>query len=173
MSEEQGQGPAAMPVLSPPRRGANWRVTGLAAGILLILVLLKLVTSHPQPRPSHLSPTGAAVGYIAALRSHNLASLQSYLAPAERGRAAEELASLRADHVLLVSPVVESAIGEGASMTVAITVEVCYRHRAARSYTCQLIQHEPLGLPSALQSVEVHKRWYISTVLDPEPLARQ
>ena len=159
-----------MPVLGPPRRGANWRVTGLAAGILLILVLLRLVTSHPQPRPSHLSPSGAAVGYIDALRSGNLVSLESYLAPAQRQHAGQELAALRADHVLLVSPVVESAVGEGTSMTVAITVEVCYRRRTDRSYTCQLLEHQPLGLPSTLESVEVRGRWYISTLLYPQPL---
>ena len=170
MSQDQAVDQQATPMLSPPRRGANWRVTGLAAGILLILVLLKLVTSHPQPRPSHLSPSAAAVGYIDALRSGNLVSLQSYLAPSQRRYAVQELQALRADHVLLVSPVVESAIGEGGSMTVAITVEVCYRRQTNRSYTCQLIQHQPLGLPSALESVRIGGRWYISTLLDPQPL---
>ncbi|MHB1499765.1 MAG: hypothetical protein ACYCYK_01115 [Candidatus Dormibacteria bacterium] len=172
MTQEPRTGPdePGVPVLSPPRRGANWRVTGLAAGVLLVLVLLKVATSHPQPNASHASPAGAAVGYIDALRTANLTQLKAYLSPAERSQAGAELRTLQADHVLLVSPVVDGALGQGRSRTVAVTIEVCYRSRTDRPYSCRLLQHQPLGLPPNLQSVEVGGRWFISTLLEPQPL---
>lgn len=158
------------PVLRPPTRGANWRLTGLVLGILLALVVVKLAINHPQPNASHASPAAAAVGYIDALRSGSLSSVEAYLAPAERAQAPAELAALKADHMLLVSPVIEGSLGEGRDVTVDLTVEVCYRRESKDPYTCRVLQHEPLGLPSTLQSIQVGKLWYISTVLEPEPL---
>ncbi len=157
-------------MLRPPTRGANWRLTGLVLGILLALIVVKLAINHPQPKASHASPAAAAVGYIDALRSDSLSGVQSYLAPAERPQAGAELAALRSDHMLLVSPVIEGSLGDGRDVTVDLTVEVCYRRESKDPYTCRLLQHEPLGLPSTLESVQVGKLWYISTVLRPEPL---
>ncbi len=160
----------ALPKLAPPPRGANWRFTGIAVAALAVLILLKLVTTHPQPSASHSTPAAAAVGYLAAVRSANLQQLESYLPPSERDKASAELRTLSADHVVLVSPAVQGAVFQGSSATVNLTVEVCYRRTSADHYSCQLLQRQPLGLPANLQSVEVGGRWYVSTLLEPEPL---
>jgi len=162
----------ALPTLAPPPRGANWRFTGIAVGALAVLILLKLVTTHPQPSPSHSSPAAAAVGYLAAIRSSNLRELEAYLPPSERDRAGAELRALGADNVLLVSPAVEGAVTQGTSATVNLTVEVCYRLTSRDHYSCQLLQRQPLGLPANLQSIEVAGQWYVSTLLEPQPLKR-
>jgi hypothetical protein len=79
--------------------------------------------------------------------------------------------ALRADHVRLVSPSVSGAVsvGNGKTVTVTATLEVCYRTSSAHPYNCQFLSREPLGLPSSLSAVYIKGRWYVSTLLKPTP----
>jgi hypothetical protein len=173
-SEEKPSVPSRWPTLKLPERGSNRRVTYVAGAILLGLILLRVATAHPLPTPSHLTPEAAVVGYLDALGKSNLPSTKAYLAPSYRPKAAAMIRALRADHVRLVSPSVSGAVsvGNGKTVTVTATLEVCYRTSSAHPYNCQFLSREPLGLPSSLSAVYIQGRWYVSTLLKPTPLSR-
>lgn len=163
--------PSRVPVLRLPAARANWRFTGLALGALLALALLHLVSSHPAAAASHSSPQGAVAGYLAAATADSAPRLATYLAPAERGRAAQMLAALKRDRVKLVSPSVGPTSVQGRSAQVEVALEVCYRTSNKKPYDCRLLEHEPLGLPAEIQCQFVNGRWYVSTLLEPQPLS--
>lgn len=173
-SGDKASGASRWPILKLPARGSNRRVTYLAGAILLGLILLRVATAHPLPTPSHLTPEAAAVGYLDALGQSNLSGTKAYLAPSYRPKAAAMLRALKADHVRLVSPSVSGAVsvGNGKTVTVTATLEVCYRTSSAHPYNCDLLSREPLGLPSSLSAVYIKGRWYVSTLLTPTPLSR-
>jgi len=158
------------PSLAPPPRGGNWRLTGLAGGLLGLLVVLRLVTSHPVPGPSHQTPQGAIAGYLTALRASDLVGAEGYLAPAVRGQASAMFRALKADQVKLVAPAVGAVVGTGTTVTVEATLEVCYRRSTSVHYTCELLDKQPLGLNSGFQCVYIQGRWYVATLLEPQPL---
>jgi len=162
--------PPLPPSLAPPPRGGNWRITGLAAGLLGLLVVLRLVTSHPVPGPSHQTPQGAVAGYLTALRTTNLSTAEAYLAPTVRDQAAVMFRDLKADRVKLVAPAVGAVVGTGTTVTVEATLEVCYRTSSSAHYTCQLLDKQPLGLSSGFRCVYLKGRWYVATLLEPQPL---
>jgi hypothetical protein len=162
--------PSQLPVLRPPTPRANWRFTGLALGALGLLAILRLVVSHPEPSPSHLSPQAAVAGYIKAAAGNSQSSLEEYLAPAERAKASQMLSSLRQDRVRLVSPAIGPASVQGTTAQVELALEVCYRASASVPYTCELLSHDPLGLSSEIVCQELGGRWYVVTLLAPQPL---
>jgi hypothetical protein len=162
--------PSQMPYLRPPTPRANWRFTGLALGGLGLLAVLRLVVSHPAPTPSHASPQAAVAGYIKAAAGDSQSALEEYLAPAERAKASQMLSSLRQDRVRLVSPAIGPASVQGTTAQVELALEVCYRASASVPYTCQLLSHEPLGLSSEIVCQELGGRWYVVTLLAPQPL---
>jgi hypothetical protein len=162
--------PSQMPYLRPPTPRANWRFTGLALGGLGLLAVLRLVVSHPAPTPSHASPQAAVAGYIKAAASDSQSALEEYLAPAERAKASQMLSSLRQDQVRLVSPAIGPASVQGTTAQVEVALEVCYRSTSKSPYTCELLSHEPLGLSSEIVCQELGGRWYVVTLLAPQPL---
>jgi len=172
-SEEKPSAPSRWPILKLPERGSNRRVTYLAGAVLLGLILLRVATAHPLPTPSHLTPEAAVVGYLDALGKSNLTSTKAYLAPSYRPHAAAMLRALKADNVRLVSPAVSGAVsvGNGKTVTVTATMEVCYRTSSAHAYNCDFLSREPLGLPSSLTAVYIKGRWYVSTLLKPTPIS--
>ena len=172
MSMEPGASPPSPvpPRLAPPPRGASWRITGLAAGLLGLLVVLRIATSHPAPEPSHQTPQGAVAGYLTALRKSDLASVESYLAPSVRSQAPAMFRALKADRVDLVSPAVGAAVGTGTTVTVEVTLEICYRPSSTAHYTCELLDKQPLGLSPGFQCVYLKGRWYVTTLVEPQPL---
>ncbi len=170
MSMEPVPTPPTPPSLAPPPRGGNWRITGLAAGLLGLLVVLRLVTSHPVPGPSQQTPQGAVVGYLTALRTSDLAGAERYLSPTVRSQASAMFRALKADRVKLVAPAVGAVVGTGSTVTVEATLEVCYRSSSSAHYTCELLDKQPLGLNSGFQCVYIKGRWYVATLLEPQPL---
>lgn len=162
--------PSRMPILRPPAPRANWRFTGIALAALAALALLHVVTTRPVATASHTSPQGAVAGYLAAAGSGSQSRLAAYLAPAQRSRAGQMLNALRRDRVRLISPAVGPTSVQGRSAQVAVALEVCYRTSASQPYDCKLLEHEPLGLPAEIQCRFVDGRWYVSTLLEPQPL---
>jgi hypothetical protein len=148
-------------------------VTYIAGALLLGLILLKIATAHPLPAPSHLTPEAAVVGYLDALGKSDLSATRAYLAPNVRPQAAAMIRALKADHVRLLSPAVSGAVsvGNGKTVTVTATVEVCYRSNTAKPFVCDFLSRQPLGLPPSLNSVYIQGRWYVSTLLEPTPLS--
>ncbi len=172
MSGEPGTSPAppVLPRLAPPPRGSIWRVTGLAGGLLGLLVVLRVATSHPVPPPSHQTPQGAVAGYLGALLKSDLKGAEAYLAPGVRGQAPVMFRDLRADRVRLVSPAVGAVVGTGTTVTVEAALEVCYRRSSGAHYTCELLARQPLGLSPSFRCVYQGRRWYVTTLLEPRPL---
>ncbi len=175
LPHEQGERPVVepsrMPVLRPPTPRANWRFTGLALGGLAVLAVLRLAVSHPSPAPSHLTPAAAVAGYLAATSRASESQLQSYLAPSVRDGAGPMLADLRRDRVRLVSPSIGVASQQGTTAQVEVALEICYRSSAKDPYTCDLLSHAPLGLPTEIGCQLINGRWYVNTLLEPQPLA--
>jgi hypothetical protein len=173
-SEGKVSHPSHWPSLKLPERGSNRRVTYVAGALLLGLILLKIATAHPLPAPSHMTPEAAVVGYLDALGKSNLSATRAYLAPSARPQATAMIRALKADHVRLVAPAVSGAVsvGNGKTVTVTATVEVCYRSNTAKPFICDYLSRQPLGLPPLLNSVYIHGRWYVSTLLEPTPLSR-
>ncbi|MHB8325149.1 MAG: hypothetical protein ACYDHB_12150 [Candidatus Dormibacteria bacterium] len=172
MSGEPGPSPAPpdLPRLAPPPRGSAWRMTGLAGGLLGLLVVLRVATAHPVPSPSHQTPQGAVAGYLAALLKSDLKGTEAYLAPSVRGQAPVMFRDLKADGVRLVSPAVGAVAGTGTTVTVEAALEVCYRRRSGAHYTCELLAKQPLGLSPNFQCVYRGRRWYVTTLLEPQRL---
>lgn len=162
--------PSQIPVLRGPTPHANWRFTALALAGLAALAVLRLVATHPAPSPSHGSPQGAVAGYLAAVRSGSARQLERFLAPAQRSGAGNMLADLKRDRVRLVSPAIGAVSLQGSSAQVQVALEICYRAGAKDPYTCRLLVHEPLGLASEIVCRRVGGAWYVSTLLDPQPL---
>lgn len=163
-----GSAPASrVPRLRPAPRRQQWRVTALFAAAVAVLLVLRLFSSHPLPRPSHATPAAAVAGYVQGLREHNPQTIARYLLPSRRGQARSLLQSLARRHTLLANPDELQVIETGSRAEVTLQLQVCYRNPGQPHYTCTPLTKLPLGLPDVIQCRRRGGSWYAETLFRP------
>ncbi len=166
-SGRQAVPPSRLPVLLPPTRHANWRLTGILLGILLLLVLGRAIVGRADLKGSTASPVGAVSGYLQGLEKQKASEVSAYLAPAERSRTPTMLRELARYHTYFESPVLGGAVVSGSHATVTVSIVVCFKPDPNSHYSCQQLSRAPLNLPDVFSARRIGGRWYVTTVLRP------
>ncbi|HUY09096.1 MAG TPA: hypothetical protein VMW80_06555 [Candidatus Dormibacteraeota bacterium] len=157
-----------LPVLRPARRGSQRRFTLLLSGALVVLILIRLLTTHPLPTPSHESSGGAVAGYLIGLEHSDVGEVRRYLAPAQKSQASAVVKALTSRHDYIAAPGLALVTQGKSRATVAITLEVCSPLPKAKEYDCQPLGHSTLGLPIQLTCAKVEGDWYVTTIFKPD-----
>jgi hypothetical protein len=157
-------GPARLPVLRPTPKRAQRQITLTIAAVLVVLIAIRLLSTHPLPKPSHASPQGATAGYVLGLAHANLRQVENYLAPDKRKGAPSMLRQLAHEHAQLTVPTLSQVSENGNRATATISLEVCYGSRPKKLYTCEPLGHAPLGLPSQIALVKLGGSWYADSL---------
>ena len=157
----------SLPVLHPVGRPSQRRFTLLLSGALVLLILIRLLSSHPLPTPSHGSSSAAAAGYLLGLEHNNVGQVRRYLAPAQKSQARALVEGLTSRHVHLEAPGLAFASQGATRATVTIALQVCTPLHTLRQYSCEPVNHLPLGLPDQLTCVKVQGDWYVATLFEP------
>jgi hypothetical protein len=165
--EKAAQPPAAVPVLRPTGRISQRRFTLLIAAALGVLILIRLLTTHPLPDASHSSSTGAVAGYLIGLEHKDVNEVRGYLAPDRKSEAAAVVKSLTSRRVYVTAPAL-SYVSQGPSQaTITISAQICSPYQGTKEYTCDSIGDSQLGLPDELDCVKVNGEWYVTTLFEP------
>lgn len=157
----------SLPVFRPMSRRSQRQVTLTIVALLALLIGLRVLSTHPLPKPSHATPEAAVAGYFDGLERLNLKQVEIYLAPAQRPRASSMLKVLARDHVTIQAPGLSAITENGARATVAISLEVCYQTSGSKSYNCEPLDHGPLGLPEEINCQRLNGDWYTTTLFEP------
>lgn len=166
-SQPEPGSPNPPPRLRPISRRSQNRVTLYIGGALVLLLLVRLIQSHPLPPPSHQSPAAAVAGYLLGIEQHNLNEVRSYLGPAQRSGAGALLRGLAQRHVSITAPVLSQVLQNQRSATVTISLQLCYRPKGHQHYLCGPLAHSPLGLPAQINCLKVGGNWYATTLFRP------
>ncbi|MGA7173102.1 MAG: hypothetical protein WCB86_01335 [Candidatus Dormiibacterota bacterium] len=162
------QDQTGLPVLRPARRGSQRRFTLLLSGALVVLILIRLLTTHPLPPPSHQSSGAAVAGYLIGLEHNDVTEVRRYLAPAEKSQASALVTAFTSRHDYIAAPAL-ALVNQGKSKaTVAISLQVCSPLPKTKEYTCQSLGHSTLGLPIQLSCARIDGEWYVTTIFKPE-----
>ncbi|MGC1183774.1 MAG: hypothetical protein WBA31_01300 [Candidatus Dormiibacterota bacterium] len=161
-------GQAALPVLRMPSGRGQRRFTLLLGGVVVVLILIQVLGSHPLPPPSHRTATGAVAGYLEGVEHTHLEEVRQYLAPSQRFKAKALLHALATHRAYITAPQVGYESLGKTSAEVNISVEVCAPQSGTRIYSCTSIGRSPLGLPSQLKCVRVDGEWYVTTLFLPQ-----
>jgi hypothetical protein len=150
---------------TPRRNLRQW--TLFLVALVALLILIRVISNHPFPKPSHLNPAATVAGYIAGIQHHDLSEVSSYLAPKQRPQAASLLEGLAQQRATITAPTLGTVLGDKASATVTISAQVCYEPGDGKQYLCSPISQSPLGLTDVISCVELGGRWYATTLLKP------
>ncbi|MGH7643652.1 MAG: hypothetical protein ACRENX_11720 [Candidatus Dormibacteria bacterium] len=153
--------------LGPAGRIGQRRFTLLLAGALVVLILIRLLTTHPLPTPSHSSSTGAVAGYLVGLENSDVSQVRQYLAPAKKSQARAIVEAFKSRRAYVAAPALAYVEQEKSRATVTISLQVCAPFNGSKEYTCEPVAHEPLGLPDELTCIKVAGDWYVATLLKP------
>lgn len=153
--------------MRPGGRSGQRRFTLLLVGALVVLILIRSLTTHPLPQPSHSTSTGAVAGYLIGLEHHDPGEVRRYLAPAQKSQASVLLKAFKSQHAYIVAPALAHVSQEQSRATVTISVQVCSHFNGTKEYTCQPVGQQPLGLPDELTCVKVDGAWYVTTLFKP------
>ena len=151
----------------PSRRGQR-RFTLLLGGLVVLLILIQVLSSHPLPPPSHQTATGAVAGYLEGIEHNHLKEVRQYLAPSQRGEAGALLQAFATQRAYVTAPQVGFSDLGKTTAEVNITAEVCSPQSGTRIYSCTSIGRSPLGLPSQLKCVRVDGTWDVTTLFKPQ-----
>jgi hypothetical protein len=161
------ESPAAMPVLRPTGRISQRRFTLLIAAALGVLILIRLLTTHPLPAASHSSSTGAVAGYLIGLEHKDVSEVRGYLAPDRKSQAAALVKTFSSRRIYVTAPAL-SYVSQGQSQaTITISAQICSPYQGTKEYTCESIGDSQLGLPDELDCVKVDGEWYVTTLFEP------
>lgn len=159
--------PVIAPVLRPPGRRGQRRFTLLLGGALVVLILIRLLTTHPLPAPSHHSSTGAVAGYLIGLEHNDVAEVGRYLAPAQESKASALVKAFTSRHAYIAAPALAFASQGPRRATITISLQVCFPLHGTKQYSCEPVGHAPLGLPDQLTCIRVNGAWYVTTLFKP------
>lgn len=149
------------------RRGQR-RFTLLLGGLVIVLILIQVLGSHPLPPPSHRTAEGAVAGYLEGVEHTHLEEVRQYLAPSQRTKAAELLQAFASQRAYITAPQVGySSLGK-TTAEINISAEVCSPRSGTRIYSCTSVGRSPLGLPSQLKCVKLNGDWYVTTLFKPQ-----
>ncbi len=167
MSQTGGEPTPNLAPIRPISRRSQRQITFAIAGLLLLLIGIRVLSTHPLPAPSHATAEGAVAGYLGGIEHLDAARIEAYLSPSLRGRTQEMVTSLRRERVALEAPTISAALLNGSRATVSVSANVCYQPGKRQSYTCQSLGHAPLGLPAEIVCRELGGKWYATTLFKP------
>jgi hypothetical protein len=148
-------------------RRSQRQVTLTIVALLALLIGVRLLSTHPLPQPSHATPEAAVAGYVGGLERLDLKQVERYLAPVQRPHASSMLEALSRDHATIQAPSLSEVTEQGDQATVTLSLQVCYQNSGRRSYTCEPLDHAPLGLPTQIECQRLNGNWYASTLFKP------
>jgi hypothetical protein len=164
--EEPPAAPLA-PVMRPTPRRNQRQWTLLLAALVGLLILIRVVGSHPFPTPSHASPAATVAGYITGIQHKDLSQVSSYLGPKQRSQAAALLKGLAQQRATITAATLGTVLGDQGTATVTFSAQVCYEPGHGKQYECSPITQAPLGLTNVISCVELGGKWYATTLLRP------
>ncbi|MGC2192162.1 MAG: hypothetical protein WA751_07490 [Candidatus Dormiibacterota bacterium] len=158
---------AGFPRVRPARRGSNRSFTLLLAGLLVVLVVIRSVTTHPFPTASHQSPAAAVAGYLTGLEHKDVGQVRHYLAPAQKSQASAVVKAFTSRHAYIAAPALETYSQGSSKATVTFSLQVCSPLQGLKDYSCVPVARAPFGLPDQLTCAKVDGDWYVTTLLKP------
>ncbi|MFZ0994590.1 MAG: hypothetical protein WAO09_01220 [Candidatus Dormiibacterota bacterium] len=164
---EERQPAPPTPVMRPTPRRNQRQWTLFLVALVALLILIRVIGSHPFPTPSHLNPAATVAGYITGIQHEDLSQVSGYLAPKQRPHAEALLKALAQHHASITAPSLGTVLGDKGSATVTISAQVCYQPGGGKQYSCYPISQGPLGLTNVISCVELRGKWYATTLLKP------